>query len=142
MASVTCSRAVEAANPRHRGWCVRCGKSVDEHNRIPLERDREFEDLTTRELATGLADPEPLIAYARKRADRAQAEYGHDFPDTTRDLEVEALDELADCRNYIVWRLDGIRRGLFPNDHWRVPHLQMALRGVITVFEQLQQARG
>src|SRR5581483_5124657 len=99
-----------------------------------------FEDEATRYIVSGTAvDPTPINALAGSRADRAQQEYGHDFPSLERDLEREALEELADARNYIVWRLDAINRGLC-GGAWRVEHLQRALRNVVVAFDDVRQA--
>lgn len=104
---------------------------------MSLARDREFERLCTRELAGGLGvDVGPLILFAERRADHFAADYGHDFPDLERDLEQEALDELADARNYVVWKLDAIRRELATGD---VEQLQLALKHVALAFEALRR---
>lgn len=101
-----------------------------------LARNREFERRATREIAGGLGvDIEPLIAYAERRADVCQEEYGHDFPDLKRNLEHEALDELADARNYIVWKLDAIHRERLTGD---VEQLQIALKHVALAFAALR----
>ncbi len=101
-----------------------------------LARDREFEPRAIREIAGCLGvDLEPLIFYAGRRADAGQADYGRDFPDLSRNLEQEALDELADGTNYIVWRLDAIRRGLCGGD---VEQLQIALKHVALAFAALR----
>ena len=99
-------------------------------------RDRQFERAATREIAGCLGmDIEPLIVFAERRADHFEGDYGHDFPDLSRNLEQEALDELADARNYIVWRLDAIHRGLSGGD---VEQLQIALKHVALAFAALR----
>lgn len=110
---------------------------------MSVARDREFEAEAIRELAAGLGvNVEPLIRFARQRADAGERAYRHDFPDLTRDLEREGLEEGADWTNYIVWRLDAIRRDLVEGQEWKVEHLQAALRHVALAFEATRAARG
>ena len=102
---------------------------------MSVARDREFEQRAIREIAGCLGvDVEPLIAFAQHRADIGQAEYGHDFPDLARNLEHEALDELADAAIYVVWQLDAIHRGLHDGD---VERLQIVLKHVALAFAGL-----
>jgi hypothetical protein len=113
--------------------------SANEHAR----RDVGFELLLLRELCAGLnIDTSILARLAAHRADAGADEYGHDFPDLQRDLELEGLEEGADWSNYLRWRLDGIRRGLFPGQEWKVEHLQAALRHIALAFEATRAARG
>lgn len=137
VADVATCQHLEAANPRLKGFCVRCGRKIPE----PIRRDREWEAQATREMTRGLAlDPEPLIAFATRRADSAQQEYGCDFPNLDRDLGLETADELADARNYVVWWLDAIRRDLAEGGD-RVVHLQRALRHIALAFDEVRSAR-
>jgi hypothetical protein len=106
-----------------------------------LQRNREFEDRATRELSRGLlVDVAALNAFAGRRADQGASDYRCDFPDPERDLEREVAEELADARNYLVWRLEQINRGLH-DGHWKVCHLQRALRCVVLAFEETSKAR-
>lgn len=112
----------------------------NQHKRNPqnahIARNRDFERRATREIAGALGvDIEALIAFAERRADHFEGDYGHDFPDLSRNLEQEALDELADARNYVVWRLDAIHRGLCGGD---VEQLQIALKHVALAFAALR----
>ena len=103
---------------------------------MPITRNRDFERRATREIGGTLGvNIEPLIVFAERRADYFQADYGHDFPDLERNLEQEALDELADARNYIVWKLDAIHRDLCEGD---VEQLQIALKHVALAFAALR----
>lgn len=104
------------------------------------QRNRGFERELTERIVGFVADARALSVFAERRADRAEDEYGQDFPALDRDLEREALEELADCRNYVVWRLDGIHRDLFEGGE-RVEHLQNALRYVALAFNEVMQAR-
>lgn len=106
---------------------------------IREERDPQFEQQLTRWLAEGLSvDVEPLIVHAQWRADKAEAEYGKGFPDASRDLVKEAIEELLDCRNYIVWKLEQIHRS--DDDSASTDPLQSAMRHVILAFEDLRRA--
>jgi hypothetical protein len=103
---------------------------------VALVRNRDWERRCTREIAGALGvDIEPLIVFAERRADYFEGEYGHDFPSLDRNLEQEALDELADARNYVVWKLEAIHRGLAAGD---VEQLQIALRHVALAFAALR----
>jgi hypothetical protein len=140
---VTCVDPIEPANPRHRGWCVRCGKAVDEHSRIRMHRDRRFENEIVRELCEGLKiDWQLLNTYAGRRADRAEREYGRDFPDiVNRNMAREGADEAADGVNYPRWWLDAYNRGLIPEDeHWKAQHFEAALKYSALAFHEFAQA--
>jgi hypothetical protein len=103
-----------------------------------VARDKAFEATVVREMTRGIrVDPEPLIHLAQTRADRFAHDYGRDFPDLTRNLEHEALEEIADAVNYVVWRLDAIRRGVDLAE-WKVAHLQIAVRHFALAFEELR----
>lgn len=126
-------------DPRKQNECVRCGRPIDPGP----ARDREFEVNAVRRVAGGLGvNVEPLIRLAQERADAGQQDYRHDFPDLTRDLELEGLEEGADWANYIVWRLDAIRRNMVEGQEWKVEHLQAALKHVALAFEATRAARG
>lgn len=128
----------ESPNPRTVGWCCKCGKKIPRHE---LRRDVTFEREMTRTRANGLKiDPEPLNIYAEARAGRGAVDYGTDFPGSSRCLFTEALQELADARNYIVWQLDVIRRSDDGHDdgQWRVEPLQRALASVALAFEDVR----
>jgi hypothetical protein len=125
-----------SANPRYSTTCVKCGRPMPG---LPA-RDREFERQATRELCSGLSiDVEALIVYAERRADSGEANYKRDFPDLSRNLRDEALQELADARNYIVWALDAIRRDL-DDEQWRTEPLQEALPLIAMAFEKVREA--
>lgn len=105
-------------------------------------RDREWEREATQRIAGDMVDVAALNALAERRADDGAAVYGFDFPALDRDLEREALEELSDCRNYLVWRLDGIRRDLYDDDDPdRIANLHLALRGLAQVFEAVRKAQ-
>lgn len=107
---------------------------------VQRQRTRGFECEITRQVTEGIrVNVESLNLLAGQRADQAEHDYGHDFPELGRPLEREALEELADARNYIVWRLDAIHRGL-DDQEWRVQHLQIALRHVALAFEEIRSA--
>lgn len=109
---------------------------------MSLERDRSFERALAREIAGELGfSIEPLIVLAEQRADAGAAEYGHDFPDLARDFEAEGCEEGADWSNYLRWRLDGIRRGVFDEHDWDVGLLQLALKHVALAFEATRHAK-
>lgn len=84
---------------------------------------------------------EPLIVLAEQRADLGAREYGRDFPDPARDLEVDGCEEGADWANYLRWRLDGIRRGVFDEKDFNVGLLQLALKHVALAFEATRHAK-
>lgn len=129
-------RCTPSPDPRRQGACA-CGREPEVERR-PL-RDREFEDRCTQETCIGIhVNTTVLSSFAGTRADRFATTYGSGFPALDRNLEMEALEELADARNYIVWRLDGINRGLFPGQEWKIAELQLALRSVAMGFEQLR----
>ncbi len=107
-------------------------------------RDRGFERETTNRAATGLGiDVEALNRLAEARADGLGHEaYGRDFPDIGRDLRREAIEELLDARNYVVWLLDAMQRGwILAVNEDRTRHLQAALRHVILAFEEINRSR-
>lgn len=88
-----------APNPRRRGVCA-CGQPEDAHPAVPVEATRcqEWEREMTAAALAGYMDPEPLVAYAEARILPGPLK---DFGG--RDWVREALDELSDCRNYLVW---------------------------------------
>lgn len=99
-----------------------------------MERNRLFEREATREIASTLgASIDDLNMLAERRADQ----YGDEFPDPTRNLELDALEELADCRNYLLWRIESIHRGVHDRID-KVPHLQLALKHVALAFEAVR----
>lgn len=104
-------------------------------------RNPAFERELTRQMGRGLrVDVEHLNRLAGQRAcTLGAAEYGSGLPEVSRDLEREAIDEMADARNYLVWRLDQIHRGLVEDDG-RTEHLQIALRHVALAFEEIRRA--
>ena len=105
-----------------------------------LERDRAGEREITDEIGGTLSVYTGAInQMAEQRADTASDEYGAGFPLLSRNLEREGLEELADCRNYIVWRLQSLLWELVEDDG-RIPHLQTALRHVVMAFEELRAA--
>lgn len=129
---------VEGSDPRKAGLCYRCAAPIV----VPC-RDRDFEGEAIRRIAAGLGvNVEPLVRFACQRADAFESEYGHDFPDLSRDLEREGLEEAADWTNYIVWRLDSIRRDMVEGQEWKIEHLQTALKHVALAFEATRAARG
>src|SRR5579884_1187794 len=83
----------ESYNPRNAGWCS-CGRRLAVPS-LP-RRDREFERELTQRIVGALVDANALTVFSERRADRAESEYGHDFPALDRDLEMEAAEELAD----------------------------------------------
>lgn len=71
---------------------------------------------------------------------RAPLDPIRDFP--FRDFALDALEELADCRNYIVW--DALRHDLTrtgPSSHQSRAALQRALAHVIEAFAEVDLAR-
>lgn len=112
---------------------MKCGKVIPK-----LERDHVWEQAAIRELVGGLsADPVPLIKYAASRALVGEIKYGFAFPEPSRDLVVDAIEEFGDAVNYPLWKLDQIRRGLCEQDTWMVEHLQRALRFAALGFEEM-----
>lgn len=136
--SIGGAACAEGADPRMVGRCYRCDRQI-----AAPSRDRDFEATAIRRIAAGLGvNVEPLVRFACQRADAFESEYGHDFPDLNRDLEREGLEEAADWANYIVWRLDAIRRDMVEGQEWKVGHLQDALKHVALAFEATRAARG
>lgn len=126
----------QSHDPRNAGHCA-CGRKLER-----LERDPEWERDLLRHVATGLnADVGALILFARKRAEIGERNYGEAFPAPNRDLMLEAKEELGDGTNYIMWKLDRIRRGLDEAEEWRVPGLQIALRHVALAFEEIRSVQ-
>lgn len=104
-------------------------------------RNPIFEQELTRHLATGLSvDVESINRFAGDRANNGAGEYGTGFPERSRDLPREALEEIADLRNYLVWALERVHRGHAP-DGLHVGHLQCALRHTILAFDEVSRAR-
>lgn len=140
---MTCVEPIEPANPRHQGWCARCGKAVEEHPRGRVQRDRRFEAEILRQLCDGLKiDWQLLNTFASRRADLAEREYGRDFPDIVRrNMAREGADEQADSVNYARWWLDAYNRGLIPEDqHWKAEHFETALKCSALAFHAFAQA--
>ncbi|GAC1522495.1 MAG: hypothetical protein NVS3B1_07940 [Marmoricola sp.] len=108
-----------------------------------LARDRLFECNITRQIAGTIGvDVEPLNQFAEQRADGVgESEYRSDFPDLARNLTREACEELADARNYLVWRLDAHHRGLIDGPSEDVEQLQIGLRHVVLAFEAIRTIR-
>ncbi len=105
-----------------------------------LHRDPAFEALMVRELAGGLGiDVTALNTFADRRAQAGAVAYGEDFPNVQRNLELDALEELADCRNYLCWRLEQIHRGIV-DDEDRTAALSLALKHVANAFEAVRAA--
>lgn len=106
-------------DPRHGGACVKCGKGRSVHptvRSVPDYRNPVVE--TERMLAAGRAkgvDARGLDSFAIART--------HPGPVTgglRRNLVTEALEELADCRNYILWdwERNGSQGELTPAQTW------------------------
>lgn len=136
MTVVVCEH-VEDANPRHRGVCVRCGKTFTPAERPSMERDTDFEKQTLREAASKLGlehIADALHAAADKRA--------HDGPVfLDRDLVLEAIEESLDnTGNYIVWELQRMMRE-GDDDHDRLSALWEALQHGILQYAALTRAR-
>lgn len=131
---MTCEHA-PSANPRKAGWCVKCGKALPRR----ADRDIAAECAMTKEIAT--VDVTALNRMATERAAQGALNYGTGAPELSRDLERDALEELADCRNYLVWRLDQIQRGIRDDMLWAVPNLQLALRSTAIAFDALDGLR-
>jgi hypothetical protein len=111
--------------------------------RIDQHRDPALEERWT-DLAAARAGadcPERLTACAATRADRGPV---RDF--TTRDFGLEALEELADARNYLVWWLQQLPT-LAPADaaaNARIvarDHMVRALGLVALAYEHAERAR-
>lgn len=129
-------QCVPSENPRYANTCARCGLMMEE-----LRRDPDWEDQMFRVAVSGqLVDPEPLIHFAQRRADRGAHVYGRDFPSLEREFAQEIMDEIADAAIYVVWWLDAIRRDLREGGE-RVEELQRVLGMLTTLFEQVRAAR-
>ena len=130
----------EGNDPRMAGRCIRCGKELPPET--GPRRDPKFECEITRYLLSGMnVDPDPLNAYAGRRADDGKAAYGYDFPSLERNFAVEGADEAADGRNYMCWWLDAFNRGLIPDsEHWKAEHFQQALKHFALAFNECYQA--
>lgn len=90
-------------NPRFSGKCVRCSQRL--YVQPVYNRQPPVEDAYVQEIATGLGlDATALNAFANARA--------HDGPVLLdRSLRHEFLEEVADGRNYLVWRVLGELEG-------------------------------
>lgn len=94
-------------------------------------RDRERErELTLQAAALERATAHRLVAFADQRAGDGPVEL------EDRDLTLEALEELADARNYIVWRLRQLREA-DTVDIGEITRTRRALGLVAAAYESL-----
>lgn len=96
-----------SGDPRRAGQCVRCGRPFEPDAEPVLERDLVRErDVVAQaaRFAPYVSDPEAvaeaLSAFAERRAGRDPVRLPKG-----RDLVVEALEEVADLRNYVAWEV-------------------------------------
>ena len=114
---------LRGANPRMCSTCVRCGLRLEE-----FQRDTEVEQELTG-IAGQAAGVHPSVVkglddYANSRA--------HDGPVRVhnRDLLIEAEEEVADCRSYLVWEAIRCKPGLLAGDHEATIRYDIAMRAL------------
>jgi hypothetical protein len=93
----------EGNDPRHAGFCIRCGLKIDYGTPRNLDLEREL----THEAARGAVDPTRLIEHSEARASSLSGEY---VPDPMliapgRDRLRDVREELSDSRNHLCWWL-------------------------------------
>ncbi|MGH2866199.1 MAG: hypothetical protein ACRDNK_01340 [Solirubrobacteraceae bacterium] len=99
------------------------------------ERNLLTEQDITRHAAQGVADPSGLIRHAEARARSLSGEYVHrpELVQQGRDRILDAKEELADCRNHLVWWLE---------DHMEESrerrHALVALRHIVLAYSLLE----
>jgi hypothetical protein len=133
-----CPGFLESPDPRKRD-CARCGKPLAIHHtpespHSPRRRHVQVERDLTHEAARGATDPARLIEHAETRAATLSHEYVPDpmLVAMNTDKRVDAREELADCRNRLVWFLEE------QPDHPRAQHAFIALRLVALAYDHLQ----
>lgn len=108
--------------------------------RLALERLPELERMDTAAAAGLVALPAPLDLddFADSRTRPGPVDMGPEA--SPRDLIREALEELADCRNYLVWRIQQLRTengGTF-----EVFRVQAALAVVVLAWRAVKRLEG
>ena len=135
MGALTACDHRPSPNPREAG-CVRCGRTLDRQpGERPRDEDRErtLTAMASETIEDGHRVATSLSNYADMRAHDGGVRLG-------RNLRVDALEELADARNYLVWDTE---------DHWpayeagdleageRVAENMAALSGVLRAWAAL-----
>lgn len=103
------------------------------------DRNIDVERLwTTEAAATRGAPPEALIELAEQRAGDGQI---RDL--TNRDFGMEALEELADTRNYLLWWVEQIiaKGGNIPAGAQLVRIISDVLAEVVVAFDAVSEVR-
>lgn len=100
----------------------------------PLPLEHELVDIAA--AAAGMPAPRPgkrhpvvaqLDDFAERRTHPGPVRAGD------RDLELEAAEELADCRNYLAWAAALARPGLLAGDHDATRRYDRAMRALSAV---------
>jgi hypothetical protein len=120
-------------NPRNQG-CVKCGQAIEPSKRprdVDLER-RLTEDATKQ---AGYVDGDRgLTAMAEERALPGGVRYGLD------DIR-EAREELADCRNYLVWGIERIHDAYLAGDPDAADRMVMNMDALVAVVRAWRALR-
>ena len=129
-----CKVPAPSFDPRKGGRCVRCRGQVQAYP--PLgERNVEQERAFTRQAGQVIGrDVEDLIAVSELRAGTGPVS---GLP--RRSLIREGYEEMADARNYIVWRIKQ-EYDMGDPDGTRIAHLLNALQGIILAWDELRRA--
>jgi hypothetical protein len=98
-------------------------------------RSIQFEREATKEAARGYCDPLPIVEFSETRITRLSGEYVPDpmLVKVGRDKRRDAKEELADCRNYLVWWLE---ENMGDDD---APGVLLSLTHVLLAYDALCQ---
>jgi len=100
-----------------------------------MDRDRGLEgDLTTVAAQSAGRDGRGLSLFADRRAEPGPVRMDG------RDLMHEAAEELADCRNYLVWRAQEMYPGFLAGDAQACGEYDRAMRtlaAVVVAFDEM-----
>lgn len=111
---------------------------------VPSDRPRDVEDerLITRLALAGLGKEGAAVAAALIEFAEERAEAGPVRDVATRDLMQDGLEELADCRNYLVWAIQDLERLSFAPDRAdALQELYEALAETARSFARIKRAQ-
>lgn len=136
---------VQFANPRLKDICPRCGRKIisrDEprdltHERLLTLEASQYSRIGSAERA---AISEALSAYAEQRAGDGP---WRDFHSGRRSFDVEALEEVADLRMYVLaeFRKHELRNESHEDADAELMHLRRALSAAVEAFGALMDYR-